>query len=113
MIKDNLKELQNEISHLKTDAAQLRLKLKEKFDVETLRKLEAKTARLAELERREATERRLKEKYRKQYLENSFASEDDFERLWNEGLRDKAIKENAENRADLAEVMSHSIYSTF
>ena len=110
--EDKLKQLENKISELESDAKLHRAVLKKKFDAETYSELKETTGELDDLKRRLKLESEMKEKYRKKYSK-SFASEGEFEFLWNSELRDKAMAESAEDETDLSETMRHPIYSKF
>jgi hypothetical protein len=106
--KNAEKAADEKIARLEAEVAKGQKALAQKFTVDALRELDKKSAELDDLRQRRKREKQVKEEYRKRYA-NTFATAEDFDRLWATRLRDDAMVEEA-NRADMPLDTTHSLY---
>lgn len=103
---------EEKMARLEAELEQGRAKLKKKVSAKALSELNAKSAELEDLRKRNQREKAVKERYRKQYA-NTFATDADFDRLWETKLREQAMMEEADSQTKEGQSRLPSIYRDF
>jgi hypothetical protein len=82
----------------------------EGFSLEVHRELKTKNIQLADARQKLRREESLKEMYRRRFVEDGFGLSEEFERIWNERLRDEALIAAATADENLRRAAAHPIY---